>query len=78
MDTQAYKSRSWWVARALRYARDAINDASWSTLLEPAGPAQCYVWTVQARESMANACAATGSDCLTRTYVDRQGNWVGQ
>lgn len=69
MDT-AYKTRAWWILRALGYAYGALTEAEYKGY----NPEQLRIWNAQCDESAANAVAEAGSPCLTRVYVDRSGD----
>lgn len=65
MDT-AYKTRTWWIFRSLSYAYASLEGSE--------NPKQVEIWNKEGDKAAANACAPSGSPCLTRQYVDRQGN----
>ncbi len=69
MDT-AYKSRTWWMLRALAYAYSVIAEE----IYKGHHPKQLHIWNQECDKAAANAVAPSGSPCLTRQYVDRQGN----
>lgn len=63
MDT-AYKTRAFWMLRALTYFADAGES----------GTEQAAVWRVEGAKAARNAVAPAGSEALTRRTVDRSGN----
>ncbi len=69
MDT-AYKTRAWWMLRALSYAHGAITEAEY----RGHNPEQIRLWDAQCDEAATNATGPAGSKALTRQYVDRRGN----
>lgn len=71
MDT-AYKTRAWWMLRALELAMDAV--LGWDDGNGFACSEQRALWASEARKAGANAVAPAGSECLTRLHVDRAGN----
>ena len=73
MDT-AYKSRTWWMLKALTYAYAVIVEETYKGY----HPQQLYIWNRECDKAAANAVAPSGSPCLTRRYVDRQGNTLPQ
>lgn len=95
MDT-AYKSRTWWMLRALAYMETPADeeedyDCAVEYACERQGSTdrmavrarysrprtamrQIEIWEDEGRKCATNAVAPSGASCLTRTYVDRQGN----
>lgn len=75
MDT-AYKTRTWWMLRALAYLRSvgAAEQAIADTGTVTERPAQVRIWKDEGLRSAANAMAAAGAECFQRLFVDRSGN----
>lgn len=73
MDT-AYKTRAWWAMRALSYSRAIVEHKPRNIALCVPMESQEEIWDGQMREAMAAAMGPSGSEALTRKYVDRQGN----
>ncbi len=67
MDT-AYKTRAWWMLRALDYGR--LGDVY--------APDRYVIWDHEAITAGENAVAPAGAECLTRIYVDRHGELLPQ
>ena len=71
MDT-AYKSRAWWMLRALGYTADCYGgDGERYT---GADPRQIQIWEAEAVKAGLAAVAPSDDPRLTRFSVDRQGN----
>ena len=80
MDT-AYKTRAWWMIRALSYAESIVfNEDTKRHVVSLCVnvPSQTQILAVEMKKSALASCAPQGSECLTRTYVDRQGNLLPQ
>lgn len=67
MDT-GYKTRGFWILQSLEYA-ESYAGANVHT-----HPDQLRAWGQRAVQSAANALAPAGAECLTRRWVDKQGN----
>lgn len=70
MDT-AYKTRAWWILRAISYTSGCYGPDGED--VPGLDYRQRRIWE-DAAECGRNAVAPSGSVCLTRIYVDRQGN----
>jgi hypothetical protein len=83
MDT-AYKSRTWWMLRALAYVEPlAAHEETCDTQRDRGAKVpglgthdqeQHRIWLAKGAECSQYSVAPSGSECLTRLYVDRQGN----
>lgn len=78
MDT-AYKTRAWWMLRALSYFEpicsyeEAVDGARYPRVSR-SDIEQHAIWHREGVASASSAMAPAGSECLTRLYVDRRGD----